>query len=91
MKLGSYIKSFRKRKSIFQKDLAYQIMITPQYLNDLERNRRDPSDSVLQRLSGALSFDLDYAYYLLGKYPPDLRGTSTKVNMARAYKIMRGG
>jgi len=90
MKLGTYIKTFRRKQKTYQKDLALRIMITPQYLNDLENNRREPSDSVLQKLSDALGFDLDFGYLLIGKLPPDLRGTPTKDKMAKAYKIMRG-
>jgi len=90
MKLGNYIRIFRKKEQVYQKDLAYKIMITPQYLNDIENNRRSPSDAVLQHLSEALGFDLDYAFLLIGKLPPDLRGTPLKSQMEKAYKIMRG-
>jgi len=89
MKLGSYIRLFRKKQEVYQKDLAYKIMITPQYLNDIENNRRSPSDAVLQHLSETLGFDLDYAFLLIGKLPPDLRGIPTKRQMTQAYKIMR--
>lgn len=89
MKLGSYIRTFRKKQGVYQKDLAYKVMITPQYLNDIESNRRSPSDTVLQHLSEALEFNLDFAFLLIGKLPPDLRGTPTKSRMEKAYKIMR--
>ena len=89
MKLGTYIKAARTRKHILQKDLAIKIQITPQYLNDLENDRREPSDATLQRLSAILGLNSDYAYMLVGKLPPDLRRTVTKGKMAKAYRIMR--
>ena len=90
MQLGTYIKTYRHRKKQLQKDLAYRAMITPQYLNDLEKNRREPSDETLKRLQEALGFNLDYAFLLIGRLPPDLRDNPSKDRMTKAYKILRG-
>ena len=87
--LGSYIKSVRRKKGLPQGKTANQLMITGQYLNDLESNRRSPSDDVLERLSALIGLDSDYAFYLIGKFPPDLRGNKTIARIKRAYKILR--
>jgi transcriptional regulator with XRE-family HTH domain len=52
---GSVIASARKEQKLSQKELAERILkddgqpITPQYLNDIERNRRSPSSDHLVR------------------------------------------
>lgn len=52
---GSVIASARKEQKLSQKELAERILkedgqpITPQYLNDIEHNRRSPSSDFLVR------------------------------------------
>ena len=52
---GSVIASARKEQQLSQKELAERILkedgqpITPQYLNDIEHNRRSPSSDFLVR------------------------------------------
>lgn len=52
---GSLIASARKEQKLSQKELAEKILkedgqpITPQYLNDIEHNRRSPSSDYLVR------------------------------------------
>lgn len=52
---GSVIASARKEQKLSQKELAERIVkedgqpITPQYLNDIEHNRRSPSSDYLVR------------------------------------------
>lgn len=63
-----------------QKDLANEIQredgqgsISPQYLNDIERDRRSPSsDFMIQQFAKALDLDADYLYFLSGKIPADV-------------------
>lgn len=60
-----------------QKDLALQIKredgqtsISPQYLNDIERDRRSPSsDLMIRQFAQVLELDVDYLYFLAGKFP----------------------
>jgi transcriptional regulator with XRE-family HTH domain len=55
---GGLIASARKREGLSQKELAAKILkedgeaITPQYLNDIEHNRRSPSSDYLVRQFG---------------------------------------
>ena len=90
MQLGNYVKKKRKQLGLRQLDFAYQLQITPSYLNDIEHNRREPSDEVLQRLVGALGLNLDYAFYLIDKYPLDLRGNKSEDKVKRAFMLLRG-
>lgn len=62
-----------------QKDLAARIKredgesISPQYLNDIEHDRRSPSsDLMVQQFAKVLGLDPDYLYYLAGKLPSDI-------------------
>lgn len=89
MTFSTYIKLARERKGLYQKDVALQVQITAQYLNDLERGRREPSDAVLCHLADTLGFDTDFAYYLVGKLPPDLRDGLTKSRIEKAYRLLR--
>lgn len=85
--LGSFIVTRRKQLGISQKELASKILkeddskpITPQYLNDIERDRRQPtSDHIISQFSKALEVEADYLFYLSGIFPSDVR----QANMPR--------
>ena len=73
---GSVISSARKKKKLNQKQLAEKIIredgdpISPQYLNDIEHDRRSPSsDHIVKQFSKALGVKADYLHYLNGKFP----------------------
>lgn len=80
MSFGSVITAARKRRSLSQKELASRIKkedgdaISPQYLNDLEHDRRNPpGELLLQQLAAELSLAPEYLYFVAGQYPADLR------------------
>lgn len=80
MTFGETISNARKKTGLSQKDLAALIKkedgtpISPQYLNDIERDRRNPpSDYILQQLADTLGLSQEYLSYLAGQYPSDLR------------------
>jgi transcriptional regulator with XRE-family HTH domain len=78
---GRYIADARKKLQMSQKELASQILreeddepISPQYLNDIERDRRNPSsDHLIQQFAKVLKIDADYLSYLAGKLPEEIR------------------
>jgi len=78
---GGFIAGARKELGLSQKQLAQQILreedgtpISPQYLNDIERDRRSPtSDHLLRQFVKVLKVDPDYLHYLAGKLPEELR------------------
>jgi hypothetical protein len=48
--------------------------ISPQYLNDIEHDRRSPSsDHMIQQFARVLKLDADHLYYLAGRWPADVR------------------
>ena len=65
MTFGSYIADARKKLQMSQKELATRILreedgesISPQYINDIERDRRNPtSDHLIQQFAKVLKID----------------------------------
>lgn len=83
MTFGQIIAEARKRAGLSQKDLAARVQkedgtpISPQYLNDIERDRRNPpSEYLLGQFAQLLAIDADYLYYIAGQLPQDLRDAS---------------
>ena len=77
-KLGMTIAQARKAKLLSQKELAARITkedgsaISPQYVNDIERDRRTPSHFVIEKLATVLNLDKDSLCLLAGVVPEDL-------------------
>ena len=77
---GTHIGAARKKMGLSQKQLAEKIereeggSISPQYLNDIEHDRRSPSsDHMIQQFARVLNIGPDYLYYLAGRVPADVR------------------
>jgi transcriptional regulator with XRE-family HTH domain len=73
---GRFIADARKKLNMTQKEVAARIMredgqpISPQYLNDIERDRRSPSsDHMIQQCAQVLDLNADYLHYLNGRFP----------------------
>ncbi|MBL4543456.1 MAG: helix-turn-helix transcriptional regulator [Rhodobacteraceae bacterium] len=81
MTFGRAISKARKALGMSQKELAASVMkeewggaISPQYLNDIEHDRRSPSSShLIRQFSGILDIPEDYLFALAGRLPDDLR------------------
>jgi transcriptional regulator with XRE-family HTH domain len=77
---GRAIASARKELGLSQKDLAGKIRkeedgeaITPQYLNDIEHDRRSPSsDHMVKQFSNVLKISDNVLYLLARRVPSDL-------------------
>ncbi len=76
---GQTIAEARKRAGLTQKELAAKLKkedgtpISPQYLNDIEHDRRGaPPDFLLKQLSKILDLDLDLLAYRAGRLPENL-------------------
>ncbi|MCA2997690.1 MAG: helix-turn-helix transcriptional regulator [Rhodocyclaceae bacterium] len=75
---GKLISDHRKAKGWSQKQLAAMVakedgeFISPQYLNDIERDRRLPSSEVILALAELLDLSADYLQILAGRMPNDL-------------------
>jgi transcriptional regulator with XRE-family HTH domain len=76
--LGKVISEARKLKEMNQKELAAAIVredgeaISPQYLNDIEHDRRVPSADITQQIAAVLGQHPDYLLYLARRWPEDL-------------------
>ena len=76
---GQMISEARKRAGMTQKELAAKLKkedgtpISPQYLNDIEHDRRGaPPDVLLRQLGKILELDLDLLAYRAGRLPENL-------------------
>ncbi|MEX2177770.1 MAG: helix-turn-helix transcriptional regulator [Gemmatimonadaceae bacterium] len=93
---GDVVAAERKRRVWSLRELADRVPsekgspISPQYLNDIEHNRRVPAELVIEGLAKALGLTKDYLFHLAGKLPPDLaaKGSSPAV-IEQAYKAFR--
>lgn len=77
---GQAISEARKAQRLSQKELAEKIIreendgsISPQYLNDIERDRRIPVSYLIEQFAKILKLDKDYLHFLAGRVPDDLR------------------
>ena len=77
--IGKQIARGRKNLALTQKQLAGQILkadgtpISPQYLNDLELDKRGaPPNYLLDRISEALGLPKEYLRFVAGRLPADL-------------------
>jgi transcriptional regulator with XRE-family HTH domain len=76
---GRAIASARKELRLSQKELAGNILkeegdpITPQYLNDIEHDKRTPSsDHLVKQFATELKINPDILYLLAGRVPGDI-------------------
>lgn len=93
---GSYISKRRKELGLSQKEVASKILreedhkpISPQYLNDIERDRRNPTSShLIQQVAAVLKEEADYLFYLAGTIPDELRSLPKKqaVEIFKAFR-----
>ena len=97
MTFGAYISEARKRASLSQKDLASRIskedgeQISPQYLNDIEHDRRNPpGEFILNQLADELNLSLDFLRYLSGRLAPDdIQQAQEPEKVEAAFKAFR--
>jgi len=80
---GQVLTAARRRAGLSQRELAARILkedgdaISPQYLNDLERDRRNPpAQHFLKQLAHALDLPEEYLAFVAGQLPEDLRSGS---------------
>jgi transcriptional regulator with XRE-family HTH domain len=97
MTFGRTIADARKKANLSLRELAERIKkedgspISPQYLNDLEHDRRNiPADSLLQQFSQVLDIPIEILYYYAGEIPSELRGMQVdQAQVIEAYKAFR--
>ena len=80
MTFGQAIITARKAKLMSQKQLASMIIkddgkpISPQYLNDIERDRRNPpNDQFITQFAKILDIPEEYLFFIVHEIPPKYR------------------
>ena len=98
MTFGRAILKARKTLGMSQKELAARVVkeeeggvISPQYLNDIEHDRRSPSSGhLIRQFSGILDIPEDYLFALAGRLPDDLRSDAyDQEKVVRAFTNFR--
>ena len=99
MSFGQIIVDARKRLKISQKQLAERIKkedgdpISPQYLNDIERDRRNPpSEYLIAQFSKELELSKNYLMAAAGTLPEDIKQLINDSNpqaVERAFQAFR--
>jgi len=87
---GRTVASARKAKGLSQKELAAKIVkedgeaITPQYLNDIEHDRRSPSsDQLVRQFARVLGIEAEALYAVIGMLPEHERKLVRKATPAQ--------
>ena len=94
---GGIISEKRKEAGLSQKELAAKVTkedgqpISPQYLNDLEHDRRNPPSShLIEQFAAVLKIEAVILYHCAGELPPDLKCTPAgEETVVAAYKAFR--
>jgi transcriptional regulator with XRE-family HTH domain len=107
MTFGQAVAEARRKKQLSQKQLAGVILkedgnpISPQYLNDIERDRRNPpGEHFINQFARVLGVPEEYFYFLANEIPPKYRQASPHNPLqvkeafkafARSYRRGEGG
>ena len=107
MTFGQAVAEARRKKQLSQKQLAGVILkedgnpISPQYLNDIERDRRNPpGEYLMNQFAKVLGVPEEYFYFLANEIPPKYRRVSSDNPLlvkeafkafARSYRRGKGG
>ncbi len=94
---GELISEKRKEAGLSQKELATKIIkedgqaISPQYLNDLEHDRRNPpGEHLIEQFAKILKIAPERMYYSAGEFPPDAKcEDATEQQVVEAFKAFR--
>jgi transcriptional regulator with XRE-family HTH domain len=88
----------RRELGLTQKELASKIRrddnqgaISPQYLNDIEHDRRNPTaHHLIEQLARVLQLDAPYLAYLAGQFPKEsIRRPVDSERFAQAWTAFR--
>lgn len=88
MNLGKAIRICCIRQDLKQKDLASLANISVSYLSLLERNKRDPNFSLIQKIVSALNVSLFVLIYFAAEHK-DLEGFSLQLAQIELLEIER--
>ena len=89
---GKIILEARKKKGLILRKCAAQILkedrtpITFQYLNELENDRRTPSEHIIKQISKVLDVPVEYLYVYADMFP---KGKQKKANQETIVTAFR--
>lgn len=95
---GEIVAEARKKAGISQKELAGRVIrdgkpLSPQYLNDIERDRRNPpSEPIILLMAKELGLSPDYLVLAAGSVPADLEDrmrAATPESVDAAFRAFR--
>lgn len=93
---GQIIAAARKDREISQKELATRILkedgrpISPQYLNDIEHDRRNPpGEFIIVQLAENLNLPQEHLIAVAGMLPSSLRDSLPRDDPERVEKAFR--
>lgn len=94
---GRVLTGARRQAGLSQRELAGRILkedgepISAQYLNDLERDRRNPPGRhLLKQFAAALELPEEYLDFVAGQLPEDLRaGSYAPEQVQAAFRAFR--
>ena len=69
--LGELVRHRRMAKDLSLRELARRLDRAPSYLNDIEHNRRIPSEAVLRQICEVLELDVDEMLSVAGRLGED--------------------
>lgn len=97
MSFGTTIAEARKKANLSQKELAALVKkedgtsISPQYLNDIERDRRNPpAEFLIDQLASVLDIPREVLYYQAGELTTEDKGIGADQDrIVAAYSAFR--
>lgn len=88
MEIGGAIRKYRLLKGLKQSDLARKALISPSYLNLIEKNVRYPGIDVLSQISNSLEIPLPVLVFMASK--PDQIEEITAPDIERLKSAING-
>ncbi|MBA3774621.1 MAG: helix-turn-helix transcriptional regulator [Ramlibacter sp.] len=87
MNIGGAIQLARAKRKLSQRELADRAGISVSYLSLLERSKRDPPLSTLQKIAAGLGIPLEILFFL-GAESGELTGLSKELAGQLAYAAL---
>lgn len=89
---GKIILEARRKKGLILRECAALILkedntpISFQYLNELENDRRTPSEHIIKQLSAVLDIPVEYLYVYAEMFPKGIRKHADQEQIVSAFK-----
>ena len=78
MKIGDMLKLVRARKGLSQRDMAFVLGVSQNYLSLIESNRKTPTADTLTEFANALNISRDALMFASSGVPDELNESDAK-------------